>query len=132
MVAIWVLAVPRGPQLLDSQLDSPVEANVDGVEARLRAEVLVCPGCAEVLASGVGLGAARSVAWRVGCGSFRRRYRCTGCDVTHVLLPVLVPARRADVAAQRSDRRTNVKRRRMYWVKLGRAHPTRSAPYRRR
>ena len=36
--------------------------------------------------------------WRGG-GTAPRRARCTGCGVTHVLLPVLVLVRRADAAA---------------------------------
>ncbi|MGH3721375.1 MAG: DUF6431 domain-containing protein [Pseudonocardiaceae bacterium] len=75
-----------------------VEANVDGVETRLAAGELVCPGCAGVLA---GWGRARR---RLVRGPDRpvwitpRRSRCTGCGVTHVLLPVVVPARRVDAA----------------------------------
>ncbi len=75
-----------------------VEADVDGVEARLRSGALVCPGCSGVLA---GWGRARGRSVR-GPDSLvwitPRRSRCTGCGVTHVLLPVLVLARRADVA----------------------------------
>ncbi len=76
-----------------------VEADVASVEVRLRAGRLVCPGCAGVLA-GWGWARGRSVrgaerpVWIIP-----RRSRCTGCGVTHVLLPVLVLARRADVAA---------------------------------
>jgi len=76
-----------------------VEADAAGVEARMRAGALVCPGCAGVLA---GWGRARGRSVR-GCDGVvwivPRRSRCTGCGVTHVLLPVLVLARRADVAA---------------------------------
>jgi len=75
-----------------------VEADADGVEARLRAGTLVCPGCSGVLA---GWGRARGRSVR-GPDSLvwitPRRSRCTGCGVTHVLLPVVVLARRADVA----------------------------------
>jgi hypothetical protein len=75
-----------------------VEADADGVEARLRAGTLVCPGCSGVLA---GWGRARGRSVR-GLDSrvwiTPRRSRCRGCGVTHVLLPVLVLVRRADVA----------------------------------
>ncbi|MGH3821098.1 MAG: hypothetical protein ACRDRE_25830 [Pseudonocardiaceae bacterium] len=73
-----------------------VEADVDGVEARLRVGALVCPGCSGVLA---GWGRARGRSVRGPEGSVwitPRRSRCVGCGVTHVLLPVLVLARRAD------------------------------------
>ena len=76
-----------------------VEADAEGVEARLRAGVLVCPGCSGVLA-GWGRARGRSVRDRDGeVWIVPRRSRCTGCGVTHVLLPVLVLLRRADVAA---------------------------------
>jgi len=76
-----------------------VEADAGSVEARLRAGWLACPGCAGVL-TGWGWARGRSVrgvqrpVWIVP-----RRSRCSGCGVRHVLLPVLVLARRADVAA---------------------------------
>lgn len=76
-----------------------VEADGDGVEARLRSGALVCPGCSGVLA---GWGRARGRSVRgpdSGVWITPRRSRCTGCGVTHVLLPVLVLVRRADVAA---------------------------------
>ena len=76
-----------------------VEADADGVEARLRAGALVCPVCSGVLA---GWGRARGRSVRGSEGSLwivPRRSRCTGCGVTHVLLPVLMLVRRADVAA---------------------------------
>ena len=75
-----------------------VEADADGVEARLRAGALVCPVCSGVLA---GWGRARGRSVRGSEGSLwivPRRSRCTGCGVTHVLLPVLMLVRRADVA----------------------------------
>ena len=76
-----------------------VEADADRVEARLRAGALVCPGCSGVLA-GWGRARGRSVRGRDGeVWIVPRRSRCTGCGVTHVLLPVLVFLRRADVAA---------------------------------
>jgi hypothetical protein len=76
-----------------------VEADADGVEERLRAGALVCPACSGVLA---GWGRARGRSVRDSEGPLwivPRRSRCTGCGVTHVLLPVLVLVRRADVAA---------------------------------
>ena len=76
-----------------------VEADADGVEERLRAGALVCPVCSGVLA---GWGRARGRLVRDSDGAvliIPRRSRCTGCGVTHVLLPVLVLVRRADVAA---------------------------------
>jgi Domain of unknown function (DUF6431) len=76
-----------------------VETDVDRVEERLRSGALTCPGCAGRLA---GWGRARARTVR-GPGSSMwlrpRRSRCTGCGATHVLLPVLVLARRADTAA---------------------------------
>ena len=76
-----------------------VETDVDVVEERLRSGGLACPGCAGVL-SGWGRARARTVRgpdsllWIVP-----RRSRCTDCRATHVLLPVLVLARRTDTAA---------------------------------
>ena len=76
-----------------------VEADVDRVERRLAAGGLRCPVCGGVLA---GWGWARPRQLRGPDGPVRlcpRRSRCTGCGVTHVLLPVTVLLRRADVAA---------------------------------
>lgn len=73
-----------------------VEADVDAVERRLAAGELSCPGCGGVLA---GWGRARPRRLRGPDGSVRlcpRRSRCTGCGVTHVLLPVTALLRRAD------------------------------------
>jgi len=70
----------------------------DGVEQRLVAGLLSCPGCAGVLA---GWGHARGRVLRGAGGPLwtrPRRSRCTGCGVTHVLLPVVALLRRADVA----------------------------------
>jgi hypothetical protein len=75
-----------------------VEADVDEVERRLAAGGLRCPACSGVLA---GWGWARPRGLRGPDGPVRlcpRRSRCTGCRVTHVLLPVVVLLRRADVA----------------------------------
>jgi hypothetical protein len=75
-----------------------VETDVTTVEERLRSGRLACPGCAGVLA---GWGRARARTVRGTDGPVRmvpRRSRCTGCRATHVLLPVLMLARRADTA----------------------------------
>jgi hypothetical protein len=70
-----------------------------GVERRLVAGRLACPGCGARL---VGWGYARARVLR-GLGGpvwmRPRRSRCTGCGVTHVLLPVVALLRRADTAA---------------------------------
>jgi hypothetical protein len=76
-----------------------VETDAEQVEERLRSGRLSCPGCSAALA---GWGWARERTVRGQDGPVRlapRRSRCTGCRATHVLLPVLVLARRADVAA---------------------------------
>jgi hypothetical protein len=76
-----------------------VETDLVAVEERLGSGRLACPGCSAVLAR---WGHARGrrvrdtdgVLWIVP-----RRARCTGCGVTHVLLPVVLLVRRADTAA---------------------------------
>jgi hypothetical protein len=76
-----------------------VETDPVAVEQRLGSGGLACPGCSGVLA---GWGSARgrqvrdtdAAVWIVP-----RRARCTGCRVTHVLLPVVLLVRRADTAA---------------------------------
>jgi hypothetical protein len=76
-----------------------VEADVDQVERRLAAGELRCPECSGVLG---GWGWARARQLRGPDGSLQlcpRRSRCTGCGVTHVLLPVTALLRRADAAA---------------------------------
>ena len=76
-----------------------VEADLDGVERRLAAGELWCPSCGAVLR---GWGRARSRLVRGPDGPVQlcpRRSRCTGCGVTHVLLPVSALLRRADAAA---------------------------------
>ncbi|MBV8349773.1 MAG: hypothetical protein JOZ49_20290 [Mycolicibacterium sp.] len=76
-----------------------VEADVDRVERRLAAGELSCPACSGVLA---GWGRARPRQLRGPYGPVQlcpRRSRCTGCRVTHVLLPVSALLRRADAAA---------------------------------
>jgi hypothetical protein len=76
-----------------------VEVSVRLVERRLAAGEIGCPGCGGVLAP---WGWARERVLRgPGCGRVRlrpRRARCRGCGVTHVLLPVSVLLRRADLA----------------------------------
>jgi hypothetical protein len=75
-----------------------VEMDAEQVERRLGSGGLVCPGCSGVLAR---WGHARARDVRDRGGLLRLvpgRARCTGCGVTHVLLPVLVLARRADTA----------------------------------
>lgn len=75
-----------------------VEADVDQVERRLVAGGLNCPSCGGVLA---GWGRARPRQLRGLAGLVDlcpRRSRCTGCGVTHVLLPVTALLRRADEA----------------------------------
>lgn len=75
-----------------------VETDAAAVEERLRSGRLACPGCSGVLA-GWGRARARSVRGLDGpVHLVPRRSRCTGCRATHVLLPVLVLARRADTA----------------------------------
>lgn len=76
-----------------------VEADVDVVERRLAAGELSCSECGGGLA---GWGRARPRQLRGADGPMRlcpRRSRCTGCGVTHVLLPVTVLLRRVDAAA---------------------------------
>lgn len=76
-----------------------VEADAGRVEWRLGSGALACPRCSGVLA---GWGHARGRDLRDQGGLLRlvpRRARCTGCGTTHVLLPVLALARRADAVA---------------------------------
>ena len=77
-----------------------VDADALKVERALSSGGLGCPVCAGVLH---GWGWARSRTVR-GVDGARvrlrpRRARCSGCDRTHVLLPVFVLVRRADVVA---------------------------------
>jgi hypothetical protein len=76
-----------------------VGVDVGDVERRLAGGGFACPGCAAALAPW-GHGRVR---WLRAVGEARvrvrpRRSRCTGCRVTHVLLPVAVLLRRADLA----------------------------------
>lgn len=75
-----------------------VEADAGSVERRLAAGGVSCPGCEGRLAP---WGWARPRVLR-GVGDARalvrpRRGYCRGCGVTHVLLPVVALARRADL-----------------------------------
>jgi hypothetical protein len=71
-----------------------------GVDTKLRAGALACPGCRGPLAP---WGHARERALRGEYGQSERlrprRARCGWCLKTHVLLPVVCLARRADVVA---------------------------------
>jgi hypothetical protein len=73
-----------------------VEADPVLIEARLTTGRLSCPGCREALRP---WGWARPRSVHGLCGSFTpRRARCSGCLLTHVLLPVTVLLRRAYAA----------------------------------
>lgn len=77
-----------------------VEADAEGVEARLRAGLVACPACMESLSP---WGFARPRVLRAAQGA-RLRVRprrgfCVGCGRTHVLLPLVGLSRRADTAA---------------------------------
>lgn len=75
-----------------------VEADEAAVERRLAAGELACPVCSGVL-TGWSYARERSVRGPDGLVSLRpRRSMCSGCERTHVLLPVTVLARRADMA----------------------------------
>jgi hypothetical protein len=76
-----------------------VEVGSLSVERRLATGGLACPGCGWVLAPW-GWAAARVLRGpdRSVVRLRPRRARCSGCGVTHVLLPVFALARRADLA----------------------------------
>jgi hypothetical protein len=75
-----------------------VGANEAEVERRLAGGELECPLCGGVLARW-GHGRQRSLRGMRGLVRVRpRRSRCTGCGSTHVLLPVFLLLRRADLA----------------------------------
>ncbi|BBX96379.1 hypothetical protein MLAC_16730 [Mycobacterium lacus] len=77
-----------------------VEADLDGVERRLAAGELWCPTCGSAVLAGWGWARSRQVRGPDGPAQLcPRRSRCTGCGVTHVLLPVSALLRRADAAA---------------------------------
>jgi hypothetical protein len=68
------------------------------VEARLMAGVLTCPDC-DCSMGPWGWARSRSLRGASGPVVLRpRRARCAGCGVSHVLLPVVALARRADLA----------------------------------
>lgn len=74
-----------------------VSSDAVDVEARLLSALLACPACGAALAPW-GYGRSRYVRADVS-GRWRlrpRRARCSGCGVTHVLLPVTCLVRRAD------------------------------------
>jgi hypothetical protein len=76
-----------------------VETDLVAVEERLGSGGLACPECSAVLAR---WGHARRRRVRDidgGLWIVPRRSRCTGCGVTHVLLPVVLLVRRADTVA---------------------------------
>ena len=78
-------SVPGGPCGAHGGAVVTVEADAGGVERRLLAGQLVCPGCSGVLA---GWGHARRRAARGPDGLVwmrPRRSRCIGCGATHVL-----------------------------------------------
>lgn len=73
-----------------------VGGDAAAVERRLAEGRLVCPGCSGML-SGWGYARSRRLRGPEGVVLARpRRARCTGCGVTHVLLPVWWLLRRAD------------------------------------
>lgn len=75
-----------------------VEADAGRVERRLESGAVVCPRCSGALA---GWGHARARDVRDQGGVLRlvpRRARCSGCGATHVLLPLVALACRADTA----------------------------------
>jgi transposase-like protein len=76
-----------------------VDTNVVCVERQLRAGELACPSCGAVVAPW-GHGRLREIRGDLGSRLFvrPRRSRCTGCQVTHVLLPETVWPRRMDAA----------------------------------
>ncbi|NEA68925.1 hypothetical protein G3I56_41790 [Streptomyces sp. SID12488] len=76
-----------------------VDTDVVRVERQLRAGELACPACGAVLAPW-GHGRPREIRGDLGSRLFvrPRRSRCTGCQVTHVLLPEMLWPRRSDAA----------------------------------
>ncbi|MER6154043.1 DUF6431 domain-containing protein [Streptomyces sp. NPDC001868] len=76
-----------------------VDSDVLLVERQLRAGRLNCPACSAPLAPW-GHGRSRMVRGDLGARLFLRprRTRCSGCQVTHVLLPEAVWPRRMDAA----------------------------------
>ncbi|MGW7386359.1 DUF6431 domain-containing protein [Streptomyces sp. NPDC054794] len=76
-----------------------VDTDVVRVERQLRAGELTCPSCGAVLAPW-GHGRPGEIRCDLGARLFvrPRRSRCTGCQVTHVLLPEMLWPRRTDTA----------------------------------
>ncbi|MEU5185512.1 DUF6431 domain-containing protein, partial [Streptomyces longwoodensis] len=76
-----------------------VDTDVLLVECRLRAGELTCPACGSVLAPW-GHGRPREIRGDLGSRLFvrPRRSRCSGCQVTHVLLPEMLWPWRSDAA----------------------------------
>lgn len=76
-----------------------VDIDVVRVERQLRAGELTCPSCGAVLAPW-GHGRPREIRGDLGSRLFvrPRRSRCTGCQVTHVLLAEVLWPRRMDAA----------------------------------
>ncbi|MFI2352423.1 DUF6431 domain-containing protein, partial [Streptomyces sp. NPDC019443] len=76
-----------------------VDTDVVCVERQLRAGELACPPCGAPLAPW-GHGRPREVRGDLGARFFvrPRRSRCSGCQVTHVLLPEMLWPRRSDAA----------------------------------
>ena len=92
-------------ELLGAGAMLTVETDPASVEERLGSGGLACPGCAGVLA---GWGRARARTVRGPDGGIPiapRLSRCTGCRTTHVLVPVLLPVRRARMSCRMSLRR---------------------------
>jgi hypothetical protein len=96
---VYLLAEgPGGPWVLLGGSLLTVGGDADGVEASLRAGLLVCPSCAGSLGP---WGFARARSLRTAGGSVwlrPRRSMCAGCGQTHVLLSLVGLLRRADSA----------------------------------
>jgi hypothetical protein len=97
---VYLLAErPGGPWVLLGGSLLTVGGDADGVEASLRAGLLVCPSCGGSLSP---WGFARGRSLRTADGPVRlrpRRSMCVGCGRTHVLLSLVSLLRRADSAA---------------------------------
>ena len=97
---VYLLAeCPGGPWVLLGGSLLTVSGDADGVEASLRAGLLVCPSCTGSL-SPWGFARGRSLRTAEGVVWLRpRRSMCVGCGRTHVLLSLVGLLRRADAAA---------------------------------
>src|ERR1700716_1258284 len=88
---------PGGPPVACGDAVLTVGTDPAGVEVRLSSAALACPGGSGRVGAG-GHGRARivradgPVRWRLR----PRRARCSGCGITHILLPVTCLVRRAD------------------------------------